>query len=53
MLEKKEHNKFMGERNDKILTQLVHMENKQKLEMKALEIRLDRIYKEHDIVRKQ
>jgi hypothetical protein len=52
LLEKKEHNKFMKERNDKILTKLTHMKNIQIQEMKALEIKLDRIYKEHDVIRK-
>jgi hypothetical protein len=35
MLEKKEHKKFMKERNDKILTKLNHMINIQALEMRA------------------
>lgn len=43
----------MKERNDKILTKLTHMKNIQIQEMKALEIKLDRIYKEHDVIRKQ
>ena len=42
----------MKVRNEKIQTQLIHMENKQKLEMSALEIKFDRIYKEHDSIRK-
>ena len=42
----------MKERNDKILTKLTHMQNIQTQEMKAMEIKLDRIYKEHDVIRK-
>lgn len=51
-LEAKEHEKFMQQRQEKILTQLTHLQNKQKQEMKALEIKLDRVYKETDSQRK-
>lgn len=53
MSEQKDHNKFMHGRNDKINTQLIHLKNKQAQEMKSLEIKLDKIYKEQDGQRKQ
>ena len=53
MLEQKEEAKFMKERQEKIVTQLRHMQKKQQQEMHAIEIKLDRVYKEHDSQRKQ
>jgi hypothetical protein len=46
MLEQKEEAKFMKERQEKLVTQLRHMQKKQAQEMHALEIKLDRVYKE-------
>lgn len=51
-LEKKEQAKFMKARQEKILVQMNHLKTKQKQELNALEIKLDRIYKENDSQRK-
>lgn len=52
-LELKEQQKFLKARHEKILVQLSHLKKKQDQELNALEIKLDRIYKESDSQRKQ
>ena len=40
--------KFMKNRQERILTQIMHLKKKQSQEMRELEIKLDRIYKEQE-----
>ena len=43
---------YLKSREEKIMIQLTHLKNKQLQEINALEIKLDRIYKETDGKRK-
>mmetsp|Transcript_2876 Transcript_2876/g.4903 ORF Transcript_2876/g.4903 Transcript_2876/m.4903 type:complete len:205 (-) Transcript_2876:41-655(-) len=52
-LESRETKRYYDVIQEKIATQLVHLQQKHVQEMKALEIKLDRVYKETENLRKQ